>query len=235
MYSILYSSLTLAFETCFVQDFFCVIRNDKLKSKAYSHFFGIRQIIMTLTFYFAPNSTANITEAVLAELQVPVNRVQVDLKDKKPDFVAVNPNGRVPTIVHDGVSIWESAAITLYLGETFGVEKKLFPGPGTKRGEAMKWVVWSNVSLASATMGLFGSTAGSDGHNKAVSQVLDLLKILDEVLQKNAFILGSEYSLVDTHLHSIVAWIKMMKVDTQHLAGVEKWYGQCEKRPVAQK
>ena len=32
----------------------------------------------------------------------------------------LNPNGRVPTLVHDGVAIWESAAITIYLGETFG-------------------------------------------------------------------------------------------------------------------
>ena len=65
-------------------------------------------------------------------------------------YLAKNPNGKVPMIVHDGTPIWESAAITMYLGETYGVEKGLYPRPGPKRGEAMKWIVWGNVTLADA-------------------------------------------------------------------------------------
>ena len=92
---------------------------------------------MSLIFYNSPMSTASITELVLAELDVPCEKVRVDLKKgetRTPDYLLLNPNGKVPLLVHDGVSIWESAAITLYLGETFGVEKKLYPPPGTKRG-----------------------------------------------------------------------------------------------------
>ena len=69
---------------------------------------------------------------------------------KKPEFLKLNPNGKVPVIVHDGTSIWESAAITMYLGEVFGVDAKLYPAPGPKRGAAMKWIVWGNVSLGEA-------------------------------------------------------------------------------------
>ena len=108
---------------------------------------------MSLTFYYAPMSTSNVTEAVLAELSTPCERVRLDISagdTRKPDFLKVNPNGRVPAIVHEGTAIWESAAITLYLGEVFGVEAKLYPAPGPKRGEAIKWIVWSNVTLAEA-------------------------------------------------------------------------------------
>src|SRR5579863_736671 len=108
---------------------------------------------MSLIFYGAPMSTASITELVLAELGVPHERVAVDIKaggTKKPEFMKLNPNAKVPTIVHDGTAIWESAAITMYLGETFGVEKKLYPAPGPKRGEAMKWIVWTHVTLGEA-------------------------------------------------------------------------------------
>src|SRR5437868_6417543 len=96
---------------------------------------------MSLIFYFAPQSTATLTDLVLEELGVPHDRKKVDLKAgdaKKPEYVKVNPNAKVPAIVHDGVPIFESAAITMYLGEMFGVDKKLYPAPGPRRGEAMK-------------------------------------------------------------------------------------------------
>jgi glutathione S-transferase len=84
---------------------------------------------MSLTFYFAPMSTASITEAVLAELDIPFELVTLNISvgdTRKPEFLKINPNGRVPAIVHEGVAIWESSAITMYLGEVFGVDKKLY-------------------------------------------------------------------------------------------------------------
>jgi glutathione S-transferase len=90
---------------------------------------------MSLTFYFAPMSTASITEAVLAELAIPFDLVKLNISvgdTRTPEFLKVNPNGRVPVIVHEGTAIWESSAITMYLGEVFGVEAKLYPVPRAK-------------------------------------------------------------------------------------------------------
>ena len=106
---------------------------------------------MSLTFYYAPMSTASVTEGVLAELNISCERVKLNIQageTRKPEFLKINPNGRVPVIVHEGTTIWESSAITMYLGETFGIKAKLYPAPGPKRGEAMKWITWSNVTLA---------------------------------------------------------------------------------------
>ena len=103
---------------------------------------------MSLVFYYAPFSSAATVHSALEELGVPYEKVKIDLKandQKKPAFLAINPNGKVPAIVHDGVAIFESAAIIIHLGETFGVEKNLFPAPGVKRAEALKWLVWCNV------------------------------------------------------------------------------------------
>ena len=131
---------------------------------------------MSLIFYHIPNSTSAATSAVLAELEhnlpFPLcTRILLSLQagdTKTPSFLSsVNPNGRVPAIVHDGVPIWESAAITMYLGETFGAEMQhddddcdcdggnrdghpLYPRLGPARGEAMKWIVWTNVTMAEA-------------------------------------------------------------------------------------
>src|SRR5580765_4708503 len=83
---------------------------------------------MSLTFYYSPQSTASLTELVIEELGIPVEKVKVDLKSKeRPELLKVNANNKVPVIVHDGTPIFESAAITIYLGEQFGTAKGLWP------------------------------------------------------------------------------------------------------------
>ena len=205
---------------------------------------------MSLTFYYAPMSTASVTEAVLAELGVPCERVRLDIGagTRRPDFLRLNPNGRVPTIVHDGTPIWESAAITLYLGETFGVAAGLYPAPGPKRGEAMKWVVWANVALAEAGGRLAASLpAGSEGGVQAGSQdvstpdagaaerakedIAACLRILEGALESSPFLLGT-YSLADTHMHAFAGWLGMMGVELGPYPNVAQWMARCGARPA---
>ncbi|HNN94371.1 MAG TPA: glutathione S-transferase, partial [Pseudomonadota bacterium] len=104
---------------------------------------------MSLTFYYSPQSSASPVHWTLEELGIPYEKVVVDIRkgeNKTPEYLKINPNGVVPALVHDGVAIFESAAIQIYLGETFGVEKGLYPPPGPARGEVMKWIVWTNVT-----------------------------------------------------------------------------------------
>jgi hypothetical protein len=82
---------------------------------------------MTLVFHHAPMSSAVTTHWVLEELGVPYDKVKLDLAagdTRKPAHLAINPNGKVPVIVHDDVPIFESAAISIDLGGTFGVAKR---------------------------------------------------------------------------------------------------------------
>lgn len=209
---------------------------------------------MSLTFYYVPMSTSSITEAVLAELDIPCDRVQLSIVDgdtKKPDFLAINPNGRVPVIVHEGIAIWESAAITLYLGELFGVRAKLYPPAGPQRGEAMKWIVWGNVSLAE-TAGRLSTLLPADSNGavqpnsqdwvppeqrspialeKAKSDLARCLGILDHALDERSFLLG-DYSLVDTHLQGFIGWISSMGVDLQAFPNIMGWLERCCERPA---
>jgi len=212
---------------------------------------------MSLTFYFAPMSTASITEAVLAELGVPCERVRLDLQagdTRKPGFLKVNPNGRVPAIVHEGTPIWESSAITMYLGEMFGVDAGLYPAPGPRRGEAMKWIVWSNVTLAEAGGRLAASLPpGSEGGveagtadaahagrlgagaaEQARGDIASCLKVLDGGLEGRPFLLG-DYSLADTHLQGIVGWLGMMHVELAPFPNVAGWMRRCGERPALAK
>lgn len=207
---------------------------------------------MTLTFYFSPMSTAEVTDAVIRDLGIACERIELSIgngETRKPEFLKINPNGRVPVITHDGVVIWESAAITLYLGEVFGVKRGLYPQEGPKRGEAMKWVIWSNVTLAEAggrlaahaEPGVPGAAepgsqdfvhAGQRSAQeaaKAKSDVERCFRILDAALAETEFLVGP-FTIVDTHVHSLCEWLVAMGADltpVPHLAG---WMERVNKR-----
>ncbi|MEO7733881.1 MAG: glutathione S-transferase family protein [Kofleriaceae bacterium] len=200
---------------------------------------------MSLTFYHAPMSTASLTELVLEELGVPCEKIKLDIQKgdtKKPEFLAVNPNGRVPCIVHDGVVIWESAALTMYLGETFGVDKGLYPAPGTRRGEAMKWIVWTNVTLGDAVSRYTRNTMSwypDDQKNAAAGEVAkkdigECLRILNLSLEGKAYLTG-DYTLADTHLNSFCDWLRHMKIDFAPYPNVIAWGARCSDRPSVKK
>jgi glutathione S-transferase len=198
---------------------------------------------MSLTFYFAPMSTASMTELVIDELGIPCERVKIDLKAKDPQLLAANPNGKVPTIVHDGVSIWESAAITIYLGETFGTDKKLWPAPGPKRGEAMKWIVWTNVTLGDAVYRMNrnkGNWVPADQQNAkaaeaATKDIHELLGLFDKSLVGRDYIVGTDYTIADTHVHSFLDWLRFQKVDFSSFANLNAWSERCGQRPAYKK
>lgn len=195
---------------------------------------------MSLTFYYAPMSTASLTEAVLAELGTPCDRIKLDISagdTRKPDFLKLNPNGKVPVIVHEGTPIWESAAITMYLGEVFGVEANLYPAPGPKRGEAMKWIVWSNVTLVGATRAVQANSLESPEQQsvialeKAKADLAVCFEILNGGLEGKSFLLG-DYSLADTHLQGIVGWIGSMGTDLTAFPNITEWLQRCMARPA---
>jgi glutathione S-transferase len=198
---------------------------------------------MSLTFYGAPMSTASLTEIVLAELDIPCEKVMLDIQKgdtKKPEFLKINPNGKVPVIVHDGTTVFESSAITMYLGETFGVDKKLYPAPGPRRGEAMKWIAWSNVSLGDAVMRWTRNTMewipaeqrNAKAGEVAKDDIQKLLGVLDGSLAGKQYLCGADYTLADTHVSSYLDWLRHLKVDMTSFKDLEAWRERCTKRPA---
>ncbi len=188
-------------------------------------------------------STASTVHWSLEELGIPYESVKVDLKDateKQRRLGPVNPNLKVPTLVHDGTAIFESAAIQIYLGETFGVEKGLYPPPGRKRGEALKWLVWTSVTLGEAVM-RWQRNAGPDAPAElrnagagaaARKEVDELIGIFDKELGDRSYILGESVSLVDFHLASFMQWMGFLGVSLAAFPKTQAWSARCSARPA---
>jgi glutathione S-transferase len=198
---------------------------------------------MTLKLYYHPFSTAAITLWQLTELGIPYEKVKMDISDKRDqdraDFRAMNPNGKVPVIVHDGTPIFESAAIAIYLGEQFGVAKDVWPAPGPRRGEAMKWVVWTNVTLAEAFSRWWRNTSDRfpvEQRNAATAEVAKqetgaLLALLDKAMTGKTWLVGDKFSLADLHVVSFLSYFKMCGQDLAPYANLVAWARRAEERP----
>jgi glutathione S-transferase len=195
---------------------------------------------MSLVFYYAPNSSAVTVHWALEELGIPYQKVKIDLQAReqdKADYLALNPNGKVPLLVHDGTPIFESAAIMIHLGETFGVEKKLFPPPGLRRAEALKWIVWVNASLQEALSRYQHNTASyfpAEMHNakaaeKAKGEVERHLDVLDRALAGKSWLVGDAFSLADVHTAGWAAYVGLCGFTLP--PNVDAWVKRVSARP----
>lgn len=197
-----------------------------------------------IKFYRADHSSAGVTDAIFRELEAAAGRplaerIDVALHTGTRDaaFLAINPNGFVPAIVPaDGVPLWESAAITMHLGELHGVDAGLYPAAGTtRRGQAMKWIVWSNVNLPMTARQISRVTFGKKDEDADVQKLRERdaetargelekqLRVLDGGLEGRQYLLGDGYSLADTHIWSFMSYIKMMGVDLDKMGNLKAW------------
>jgi glutathione S-transferase len=198
---------------------------------------------MSLTFHYSPFSSASPVHAALEELGIPYEKVRVDLQkgdQKRPAYLALNPNGKVPLLVHDGTPIFESVAIMIHLGETFGEKARLYPSAGPERAVAAQWMVWTNATLAeafsrhqyNAAERIPAEQKNAKAADVAKADVLALLAILDKELTAKRFLLGDSFSIVDTHVAGWVHYIGVCGFDTARFPALHKWMTATMARPA---
>jgi len=198
---------------------------------------------MGIVFYYTPMSSATRVHWALEELGVPYEKVKVDLsagEQRKPEFLKINPNGKVPAMVIDGQPVFESLAMLLHLGETYGVDRGLFPPPGLQRLEAFKWMTWGSVSFLEAAQRFMRNTSerwpveqrNAGAAEAARKELNDLVRVLDDTLATRPYLLGEAFSLTDCGVATIVAFVGRIGFDLAPYAHVGAWIGRCMARPA---
>lgn len=189
-----------------------------------------------ITFYWCPRTRAVRTDWLLRELQVPVERVLVDLRDpesRKPEgFEAASPMGKVPAISDGDVHMAESAAIAIYLADRYA-EAGLAPAVDhPDRGRYLYWTLYTPAVIEPAMMERFNDwevNPGSSGWGN-FDRMIETLK---KGLSDGPWILGDTFSAADTLLGSSVAFCKAFGIlpDSEIL---EAYLARCLERPAYQ-
>ncbi|MGE8637936.1 MAG: glutathione S-transferase family protein, partial [Achromobacter sp.] len=195
---------------------------------------------MSLVLYWHPRSSALPIACALTELGVPHERVVVDIEageQRRPDFLALNPHGKVPTLTVDGAPMFESLAIQLWLGERYGVDAGLWPAPNTpQRLLAMSWCAWSYVSYGAVLTRVYHATHGEQARRDArqaeagLADMNALLAVLDGHLSRQPWILGAAYSLADLIVGSVVGYSAFLGAVQNH-PHVRAWCDRVNARP----
>lgn len=198
---------------------------------------------MSLVFYWHPMSSATPIACALAELAVPHERVKIDIRageQRTPEYLGINPNGKVPCLVVDGTPLFEGLAIHLWLGEQFGVAKGLWPQDGTPaRLEAMSWCTWAYVTYGAVIGRVWLATSddalrNADHAAAGIRTATALLDLLEARLSQQPWMLGEAYSLVDLVVGQVVGYGTYLGAAVEAHPAVAAWLQQVQARPAMQ-
>ncbi|MDB5465657.1 MAG: Glutathione S-transferase [Phenylobacterium sp.] len=174
-----------------------------------------------LVFYTNPMSRGRIVRWMLEEVGQPYRTEVLDYdKMKAPPYLAINPMGKVPAILHGDTVVTEAAAICAYLADAFP-QAGLAPPPGDRaRGPYYRWLFFAAGPVESAvTNKSMGFEVPDDRRRMAGYGCLaDVLNALETALDGREYLAGDRFSAADLYVGAQIAW------------GLQ--FGTIEKRPA---
>ncbi len=201
-----------------------------------------------IDLYYAPTPNGWKITIMLEECSLPYRIIPVNLgkgDQFKPEFLAISPNNRMPVIVDDDgpkgekISVFESGAILLYLGEKTG---KFLPSHQIDRIKVLEWLFWQ--------VGGLGPMAGQVSHfvnyapnfpgdhsysEKRYKNEYDrLLGVMDNILSEREYLAG-DYSVADMASFPWVTAYKRYEVDLNRFKEVRRWFDTMKNRPAVRK
>jgi glutathione S-transferase len=178
----------------------------------------------------------------LEELGLPYTLHHVRIEEgaqRQPDFLRLNPHGRIPVLVdaEAGITLFESAAILLYLAEKTG---RLLPRAPQARWQALQWLVF-HASSVGPLIGqrvhfeLFAATRNAEAIARYRRLTEEAFATLDQHLARHSFLAGEEFSIADiahfgwTHIARIIAF------DFSQYPHLSAWHERVAARPAVRK
>ncbi len=163
-----------------------------------------------ITFFHAPNSRSSCTLHLLEELGVPydLHPLSLDREDhKSPDYLAVNPMGKVPAIRHGEAVITELGAVTLYLGDLFP-ETGLTPQPGDPlRGPLLRWLFFYGNCVEPAILQKAMKWPDPPKRAAGYGSVDDVVATVVGQLAGGPWFLGERFTVADGLWGPALVWL----------------------------
>jgi len=189
------------------------------------------------------NTSINVQKVMWAigELGIPYERIDVGGpfgKNNEPAYLAMNPNGLVPTLEEDDFILWESNSIVRYLAAKYGAGT-LEPKDLRDRASASRWMDWQLSVTAPTIHPLFWGLIRTPPEkrdpakiNEAKDKTTATMKILDAQLGKTSFVAGDTFSMGDIPVALTAYRYRKLVPDRSGLDNLERWYAGIEQRPA---
>jgi glutathione S-transferase len=195
-----------------------------------------------IKLYGIPASRASRCLWMLEELGVPYENVPTSFVGdvQKPEYLALNPNGHVPTLDDDGLVIWESMAINLHLARKYGAKAGLWPASEADQARTIMWSIWGMTELEPPVMKVIMNRAflpepqrKPEVADEGERELRKPLGVLEGALQKKPYLLGDAFTAADLDVHSILGVAATMgRVSFAAYPKLSDWHARCAGRPA---
>jgi glutathione S-transferase len=189
------------------------------------------------------NTSVNVQKVMWAvgELGLPHERIDVGGafgKNREPAYLAMNPNGLVPTLEDGDFLLWESNSIVRYLAATYGAGT-LEPADLQARARASSWMDWqltvAHPPLTPVFWGLIRTPPEKRDHAAIEAgkvKCMAAMKILDAQLAKSAYVVGDTLSMGDIPVALMAYRFRRLVREREGLDNLERWFAAIEQRPA---
>ncbi|MBX3040168.1 MAG: glutathione transferase GstA [Bdellovibrionaceae bacterium] len=195
-----------------------------------------------MKLFYAPGACSLAAHIVMNELEFKYELERVNLREKSPEFLKVQPKGVVPALLLDDGDVLTEDAVILQMLADQKPEKNLFPRFGGRdRYHAMEMMHYIATEIHKGFGPLFKAERmfeNKEARETFVNSTKDLLSskfsYLCDVLKKKKFLLGDDYSIADAYLFTILNWSNMMSVDLTPYPELMKFMETVRSRPAVQ-
>jgi glutathione S-transferase len=187
-----------------------------------------------MKLYYAETMNPRKVCALAKYLELPVELVRVDLRKgehRTPDFLAMNPNGKVPVLVDGDLVLWESTAIMVHLAVKAGSD--LWPSDAPGQVEVLRWLCWdlTHFSRHGATLYFENVIKRYIGRGEpapsAVEEATGFFRnfaaVLDAHLATRDFVAGGKLSVADFSVGVLLPWAKEIGLPIGDFPNIVRW------------
>jgi glutathione S-transferase len=178
----------------------------------------------------------------LRELDLPYERIDAGMafgKNHESDYLAMNPNGRVPTLVDGDFVLWESNSIMRYLALTYRPESPLYPQAPKRRAAVDRWLDWTLSTVQPVDRPVFWALVRTPVEQRdmvAIQKDADAeavqWRILDAQLATRRFVEGDDFTLADIALGAYARrWFGVEGISKPRFSHLERWFAEFTDRP----
>lgn len=185
------------------------------------------------------SNAARRVQMLCEECGIPYTYQTVDLmngEQNTPEYLAMNPNAKVPVIDDDGFYLWESQAIMRYLCDKHKAHT-WYPAEPRARAQVEAWLDWNQTRLGPEAGKIMFNTyfAGDKGNPQAIEDakkwLVKILPVMDGELRKRKFLCGDQPTVADIAAATNIAYLEMCKHDLSTYPAVTKWFDAMKGRP----
>jgi glutathione S-transferase len=193
-------------------------------------------------------NSVNVQKALwcLSELDLAYERIDAGMefgRNFDPEYLAMNPNARVPTLVDGDYVLWESHSIMRYLALAYGPDSPIYPQAHQRRAGVDRWLDWALSTVQPASRPVFWALVRTPPERRdmaAIQKDADaealVWAIADAQLASRRFLEGDDFTIADIGVGVFARrWIRVEGITKPKLPNLERWFAELESRPGFQK